>query len=78
MSDTDKKPWEGETPPAAPDENKPEPTDENAAPAVPVETPAPKPEPVKVAKGDQAPLALINLVSQGISMKKAKKQLGIK
>lgn len=76
MSDADKKPWEGETAPTNTDENKSEPTDENAAPAAPVDIPAP--EPMKVAKGDQAPLALINLISQGMSMKKAKKQLGIK
>lgn len=75
----DNKPWEGE--------KAPEPQ-EGTAPIV--ETPekspdgTPQAQEKRVAKagivvnGDQASLALINLVSRGVSMADAKKKLGIK
>lgn len=93
MADKDLKPWEGEKAPADPDANKPEPTDDNAAQdALTVDTSAEPEKPAKpaakkdtakvkhakLAMGVQAPLSLINLVSSGMSMKDAKKKLGIK
>lgn len=74
----DKKPWEGEQ---APEQQEPQ---EKAAPAAAPEINAkqetPKKDLKKVKTGNekQAPLALANLVSQGMSLKDAKKKLGIK